>query len=112
MDVQEVFSQAKDAISVKRVYGDPYERDGAVVIPAARVRGMGGGGGGEGGQPDGGTGSGSGLGLAFEANPVGAFVIRADGVVEWKPAVDTTSIALRAQAGLIALLVLLLLRRR
>ena len=66
MDVQQVLSQAKDAISVGRVYGDPYERDGVVVIPAASVRGLGGGGGGEGNQPDGGTGSGSGLGFAVQ----------------------------------------------
>jgi uncharacterized spore protein YtfJ len=111
VDVQEVLSQAKDAISVSRVFGDPYERNGVVVIPAASVRGMGGGGGGEGNQPEGGTGSGSGLGLGFRASPVGAYVIRGD-AVEWKPAVDTTSIALRVQAGLILLLTLLLLRRR
>ena len=111
MDVEQVLSHAKDAVSVRRVYGDPYERDGVVVIPAASVRGLGGGGGGEGNQPEGGTGSGSGLGLGFRAHPVGAFVIRADRV-EWKPAVDTTSIALRAQAGLIALLMILLFGRR
>jgi len=107
MDIQEVVSQAKEAISVKRVYGDPYEREGVVVIPAASVRGFGGGGGGEGSQPDRGTGSGSGLGLAFKAHPVGAFVIRSGGV-EWKPAVDTTSIALRGQAIVIVLLLMLL----
>lgn len=111
MDIQEKLSQATDAISVRRVYGDPYERDGVVVIPAASVRGVGGGGGGEGSQPDRGTGSGSGLGLAFKARPAGAFVVRA-GEVEWKPAVDATSIALRAQGGLIVLLLILLLKRR
>ncbi len=111
MEIQEVVSQATDAISVRRVYGDPYERDGVVVIPAASVRGIGGGGGGEGSQSERGTGSGGGLGFGFMAHPVGAFVIRA-GEVEWKPAVDTTSIALRAQGGLIVLLLILLLRRR
>ncbi len=111
MDVHEVLTQAQDAVSVRRVYGDPYERDGVVVIPAASVRSLGGGGGGEGNEPEGRTGSGSGLGLAFRARPVVAFVIRADRV-EWKPAVDATSIALRAQAALIVLLTILLLRRR
>ena len=111
MDAQQILSQATSAMSANQVYGEPFERNGVVVIPAASVRGAGGGGGGEGGQPDGGTGSGSGLGLGFRANPVGAYVIRGE-AVEWKPAVDTTSIALRAQAGLIALLLLLLLRRR
>ena len=111
MDVQEALSQANDAVSASRVYGAPYERNGVVVIPAASVRGMGGGGGGEGSQAERGTGSGSGLGFGFRAHPVGAYVIRGD-AVEWKPAVDTTSIALRVQAGLILLLTLFLLRRR
>jgi uncharacterized spore protein YtfJ len=111
MDIHDIVSQAKDAISVKRVYGDPYERDGVVVIPAASVRGLGGGGSGEGSQADQGTGSGSGLGLGFKAHPVGAFVIRSGGA-EWKAAVDTTSIALRVQGVLIVLLLILLRRSR
>jgi uncharacterized spore protein YtfJ len=111
MDAQRIIEQATSAVSARQVYGEPYERNGVVVIPAASVRGMGGGGGGEGNQPDKGTGSGAGLGLGFRANPVGAYVIRGD-QVEWKPAVDATNIALRVQAGLVVLLVLLLLRRR
>ena len=111
MDVQEALSGARDAMSARRVFGKPYERDGVVVIPAASVRGMGGGGGGEGGQHDRGTGSGAGLGFGLNARPAGAFVIR-NGAVKWKPAVDITGIALRAQTGLIALLIALLLRRR
>lgn len=110
MDVQEMLSQAKDEMSAKHVYGEPYEHDGIVVIPAARVRGLGGGGGGEGSQPDRSTGSGSGLGFGLDARPVGAYVIRSGGL-EWKPAVDATSVALRAQTALI-LVLLLLLRRR
>ena len=34
MDVMEV-PQAKDAMTVKRVYGEPFENDGVTVIPAA-----------------------------------------------------------------------------
>ena len=75
--------QARDAITVRRVYGDPIERDGTVVIPAAVVAGGGGGGGGI--DLHGQTGAGSGFGL--HARPVGAFVIR-DGDVRWEPAVD------------------------
>jgi uncharacterized spore protein YtfJ len=111
MDAQQIISQATSAMTASQVYGEPYERNGVVVIPAASVRGLGGGGGGEGGQPDGGTGSGSGLGIGFRASPVGAYVIRGDRV-EWKPAVDATSIALRIQAALILVLAALLLRRR
>jgi len=48
MEVQEVIAQARDAITVKRVFGEPYEKNGVTVIPAARVQGGAGGGGGEG----------------------------------------------------------------
>ncbi len=112
MDVQDRLAEVKDAMSARQVYGDPIERDGVVVIPAARVRGFGGGGGGEGGQPDKGTtGAGSGLGFGLDARPIGAYVIRS-GTAEWKPAVDATRLALRAQAALILLLLLLLGRSR
>ena len=69
MDVPEVVTQIRDAITVKRAFGEPYERDGIVVIPAARVGGGGGGGGGEGSEPSESNGtsakSGSGFGLGF-----------------------------------------------
>ena len=105
MDVQETISKARDAITVKRVYGDPYERDGVVVIPAAAVGGGGGGGSGE--DPRGGTGGGSGFGLG--ARPVGAYVIH-NGHVHWEPAVDVTRLAIRGIA-LAALAVIVLGRR-
>ncbi len=82
--LQQTLADARDAISVSRVYGDPIERDGTTVIPAAAVRGGGGGGGGEG--PNG-EGAGSGSGFGMDARPVGAFVVR-DGNVHWEPAVD------------------------
>lgn len=81
--VSRIVEQARDAVTVRRVYGDPVERDGVVVIPAAAVAGGGGGGGGI--DQLGQTGSGSGFGL--HARPVGAFVIR-DGDARWEPAVD------------------------
>jgi hypothetical protein len=34
MDFQETISKAQDAITVKRVYGEPYERDGANSLDA------------------------------------------------------------------------------
>jgi uncharacterized spore protein YtfJ len=112
MEVQEVLAQVKDAMTVKRVYGEPFERNGVVIIPAARVGGGGGGGGGEGTDPEkGGAGSGYGLGFGLGANPVGAYVIRGDRV-EWKPAVDATSVILRAQAALILVLLIILRTRR
>jgi uncharacterized spore protein YtfJ len=116
MDVPEAMTQIRDAITVKRVFGEPYERDGVALIPAARVGGGGGGGGGEGSEPSESNGraakSGSGFGIGFGlgASPVGAYVIEG-GNVRWKPALDLTNIVLRAQAALI-LVLLVLLRRR
>ena len=84
MNVDEMLSGARDAMTVKRVYGDPIERDGILVIPAAKVAGGGGGGG------DKENNGGGGFGL--RATPVGAWIIR-EGQVEWEPAVDVTRIA-------------------
>ena len=106
MDYEEAIAKARDAITVKRVFGDPYERDGVTVIPAAAVRGGGGGGGGV--DPENGsTGSGSGFGL--EGRPVGAYVIE-DGNVRWEPAIDVGRIV--ARILLTALGIAFLLRRR
>jgi uncharacterized spore protein YtfJ len=46
MDVHEVLNHAREAMTVKRVFGDPYEKDGVTVIPVANVMGGAGGGGG------------------------------------------------------------------
>lgn len=74
--------RARDVLRVKRVFGDPIERGGVTIIPAAKVRGGGGGGGGEG--PDG---RGSGGGFGVSATPAGAYVIK-NGTVRWEPALD------------------------
>ena len=87
MKVADVMSTAKDAITVKRVYGDPYEKDGLTVIPAAVVGG--GAGGGMGHDEKGGEGEGGGYGVG--ARPAGAFVVR-NGEVDWRPAVDPNRI--------------------
>ena len=84
MNVDEMLTGARDAMTVKRVYGDPIERDGILVIPAAKLAGGGGGGG------DKENNGGGGFGL--RATPVGAWIIR-DGQVEWEPALDVTRIA-------------------
>jgi uncharacterized spore protein YtfJ len=36
VDVYEVVDQAREVVTVRRVYGDPYEKDGVMIIPAAR----------------------------------------------------------------------------
>ena len=96
-DSRSMLSRARSAASARRVYGKPYERNGVTVIPAARVSGGYGGGGGT--ANDGSDGSGFGVGL--HARPVGAFVIT-KGKVRWKPALDLTSVVLRAQAMTLA----------
>jgi uncharacterized spore protein YtfJ len=91
MDIQEALSQTREAINVKRVYGEPYERNGVVVIPAATVGGAGGGGSGE-DVASGNVGGGAGFGL--NGRPVGAYVIE-EGNVRWEPAIDVTRIVLQ-----------------
>ena len=44
-NVDELLEGAREAITVRRVYGDPIEQEGVTVIPAAAVGGGGGGGG-------------------------------------------------------------------
>jgi uncharacterized spore protein YtfJ len=105
MDFPEAISNARDAMTVKRVYGEPYERNGVMVIPAAEV--MGGGGGGTGDQPDGSTGGGGGFGL--RARPVGAYVVSEHGV-SWQPAVDLSRVILGCQ--MLGLAAILLTHRR
>jgi uncharacterized spore protein YtfJ len=106
MQVQDVIAQARDALTVKRVFGEPYERDGMTIIPAARIGGGAGAGGGEGSQADG-SGSGSGAGFGLSARPVGAFVVR-DGELTWQPAIDVTRVVLGGQ--LVAIVALLTVR--
>ena len=91
MQINEMLSGARDAISVKRVYGDPYEKNGLTVIPAATVRGGGGGGSGD---REGETGGGGGFGLV--ARPSGAWIVE-NGDVTWKPAIDVNRIVLGGQ---------------
>ena len=114
MDPNELMQQARDALTVQRVFGEPYERDGVTVIPAASIRGGAGGGKGEGEAPDGtGSGSGSGGGFGLTAKPAGVYVI--DGSqVRWQPAVDVNRIILGGQIVAIVLLCVAgsVLRRR
>jgi uncharacterized spore protein YtfJ len=86
-NVDELLHGARDAITVKRVYGDPIESEGITVVPAAVVRGGGGGGGDA--EHNGGA------GFGVQARPVGAWVIR-DGEATWKPALDLNRLVLFA----------------
>ena len=115
MDAADVIQQAREALTAKRVFGEPYERNGITVIPAATIRGGGGGGGGEAGTAQtGGIGTGNGGGFGVAAKPAGAFVVAGDDV-QWRPAVDVNRIILGGQiVGVVFLLVLggVLRRRR
>jgi len=105
MNVDELLSGARKAMSARRVFADPVEQDGLVVIPAAAVAGGGGGGG------DKEDNSGGGFGL--RARPVGAYVIK-DGEVTWKPAIDVGRVLIGWQivTGLAVLAAWSIARRR
>jgi uncharacterized spore protein YtfJ len=78
-NIDELLAGARDALTVRRVYGEPIEQEDVTLIPVAAIRGGGGGGGDSEGNGGGGFG--------VSARPVGAYVIR-DGEVDWRPAVD------------------------
>ena len=93
MNVEELMAQTRDAITVKRVFGDPYERNGVTIIPAASVRGGLGAGGGHDAENN--T-EGSGGGIGIMAHPAGVFVVK-DGDVSWRPALDVNRVILGGQ---------------
>jgi uncharacterized spore protein YtfJ len=111
---------ARDALTVKRVFGDAYVADGVTVIPVAKVYGGSGMGYGDGtGQGPAGEGaphaegSGGGGGFGLVARPAGAYVIR-DGKASWQPAVDVNRAILGGQilGGIVAVSVACVLRAR
>jgi uncharacterized spore protein YtfJ len=106
MDPREAMKRAREAVSARQVIGDPVERDGVTVIPAATVFGGGGGGGGTGPEEDAPSSEGAGFGFGLVGWPAGAFEIKGE-QVRWQPAVDYTRIALS-----VIFLVYLLLRAR
>ena len=101
---------ARDALPVRRAFGEPYEVDGATVIPVARVVGGGGHGFGTGSTPDlvraaqtsdDGTSSaaeasGGGGGFGVRVRPVGAYVV-SGGTVTWRPALDLNRVIVGGQ---------------
>ena len=94
----------RDKLKPDLVYAEPIERDGALFVPAAKVRGGGGGG----GDPDGNSGAGFGL----TAKPAGMYVIR-DGAATWQPAIDINRVIIGAQVvAIVALLVVRSIFRR
>ena len=94
---------ARDSLTVTRVFGEPYEKDGLTIITAALVTG--GAGGGAGHDRPGQNGEGGGFGVV--GRPAGAYVIQHDKVT-WRPAVDLN----RVVVSVAAVLIVYLLRRR
>jgi uncharacterized spore protein YtfJ len=99
MDPRELIKGVREALSVRQVFGEPVERDGVTVIPAAAVIGGGGGGGGqevlqpskEDGEAEPQGQSGVGFGLGGMLWPAGAFEIKDDRVT-WRAAIDVTRV--------------------
>jgi uncharacterized spore protein YtfJ len=113
VQVTEILQRAVDSVHVRRVFGEPIERDGALVVPVAVVRG--GGGGGEGGSEydEGRAGNGSGGGFGISARPAGMYVVKG-GDAHWRPALDVNRAILGGQVVAVVVLLVLrsLLRRR
>ncbi|MFG1705759.1 GerW family sporulation protein [Nonomuraea sp. M3C6] len=107
MDIMELMEQAKDAATVKRVFGEPIQQGDVIVIPVARVAHGGGGGQGQGTGEKGEESGGSGGGFGFSATPAGVFVLK-DGDAQWRPAIDVNRIVFGGQ--LVAVVLLLTVR--
>lgn len=107
--VKDLMKSWHDNYTVKRVFGDPIEKDGITVIPVALVAGGGAGG----SSPAGAEAEGRGGGFGGGARPAGVYVVRPDGV-EWQPALDVTMLGLAgiALAALITVVLGRTLRRR
>jgi uncharacterized spore protein YtfJ len=115
MDAKDILEQARDILTVGRVFGVPIERNGTLVIPVASVRGGAGAGSSPGGPADRQAPGGGGGGWGAAARPAGVYVIRGDRV-DWQPAVDVNRVILGGQiafiVGLLVLRSILKARRR
>lgn len=99
----EILTETKDLVTVKKVYGEPYQSNGVTLIPAASVRGGMGSGEGEGSDT---SPAGRGRGMGISARPIGAYRIKGDDVV-WVPAVDLSRIIVTGQmVAIVAMLVI------
>jgi len=85
MDIETLLSDAKDTMTVKRVFGEPIERNDVLVIPVAVV--LGGGGGGRSEDRPGRPGKESGGGFGVWARPIGVYVVGGDRV-KFRPAIN------------------------
>ncbi|NMR20584.1 spore germination protein GerW family protein [Cellulomonas fimi] len=135
-DAADLTRATRDALDVRRVFGDAYERGATWVIPVAKVMGgtgagvAGGAMGGEGPRtgagddragrtgartgPQGqGEGTGGGGGFGVRVKPLGVYVVD-DAGVHWRPALDLNRVILGGQAvgAVLAVCLAWALRRR
>jgi uncharacterized spore protein YtfJ len=92
MTVEQILERTGEHLGVRRVFGEPVEHDGVVLVPVAVAIGGGGGGAGPEGQ-------GTGGGLGGVVRGIGAYVI-SERRVRFVPAVDTTALAALGVVGL------------
>lgn len=97
MDTQQILVGAQDALTTRRVFGEPIHAEGTTIIPVAVVRGGGGGGDRHANQ---------GVGFGLQARPAGVYVVRKGDVV-WRPAVDVNRIVMGGQLVMITALLVL-----
>lgn len=88
MTPENILERVGDQLGVRRVFGEPIERDGVLVVPVAVA--IGGGGGGS--APDD---QGTGGGFGGVVRGVGAYEI-AGGQARFVPVIDTTALAAMA----------------
>ncbi|GHH74021.1 hypothetical protein [Promicromonospora soli] len=121
-DLGRISEAVAESFGVRHVYGETIERDGVLVVPAARVWSSGGAGAGgpelgagpaapegpadraelgAGAEPDvPADGGGGGVGFGRMAEPAGAFVVDERGV-RWVPAVNVNRIVLGGQVAFV-----------
>ena len=85
MTPEDILTRVGDALGIRRVFGEPIERDGVTVVPVAVS--VGGGGGGNAPEEQG-----SGGGFGGMVRGIGVYAIR-NGQVRFIPAIDTTALA-------------------
>ncbi len=100
MTPDEILHRVGEQLGVRRVFGEPVEHDGVVIVPVAVATG--GGGAGTGPGPE------SGAGLGGMVRAVGVYAV-SNGRVRFVPVIDTTALA---AVGLAAVGLLLYRARR
>jgi uncharacterized spore protein YtfJ len=111
MTIDTIVGRADEALSSRRVFGEPVVKNGITVIPVAKI--IGGAGGGEGPTPSSSAGEPSdetaptrqsvGGGFGMAARPAGVYVLQGERV-RWIPALDVNRIIVGMQIVAIVLL--------